>query len=277
MLIRDRHFDFGSKTYIMGILNLSLDSFSGDGLGNNIELVIQTAIQMEESGADIIDIGAESTRRSNNQVQSVQIDYKEEINALVPVIRALTSAISIPLSVDTYKPLVAQHCLEAGVNVINNIWGTRCDPDMFKLVSSWDVPIIIMHNNYSNRYHNLISEIYSSLKYSINFALSCDVNIRNIILDPGLGFGKIVNQNLDIERKLDVLKNLGCPLLIGPSRKSHIGIVLGDLPVTQRFEGTAGIVSTSIAQKVDIVRVHDVKEISRVSRMVDLLTRNKSK
>ena len=205
MLIRDRHFDFGSKTYIMGILNLSLDSFSGDGLGNNIELVIQTAIQMEESGADIIDIGAESTRRSNNQVQSVQIDYKEEINALVPVIRALTSAISIPLSVDTYKPLVAQHCLEAGVNVINNIWGTRCDPDMFKLVSSWDVPIIIMHNNYSNRYHNLISEIYSSLKYSINFALSCDVNIRNIILDPGLGFGKIVNQNLDIERKLDVL------------------------------------------------------------------------
>ena len=275
MLIGNVHFDFGSKTYIMGILNLSLDSFSGDGLGNNMELVLKTALEMEKFGANVIDLGAESTRRVNNKVRSSQLNYDEEINALIPVIRALRSVITVPLSVDTYKPLVAQRCLEEGVNIINNIWGTRCDPQMFNLVASWNVPIIIMHNNYSNRYHNLIAEIYSSLKYSINFALSCGVNIRNIILDPGLGFGKIVNQNLDIERKLDVFKNLGCPLLIGPSRKSHIGIVLGDLPVTQRFEGTAGVVSTSIVHKVDIVRVHDVQEISRISRMVDLLTRNK--
>ncbi len=272
-ICRNRSFAWGSRTYTMGILNVTPDSFSGDGTRDNIELAVERAIHLEQQGVDIIDIGGESTRRYDNKLQSTQISIEEELHRVIPVLKKIVKVVKIPISIDTYKPEVALQCLDSGANIINNVWGVMSNKDMLHVVSNWKVPLIIMHNQLNNVYDHLIKNVLDSLETAINRALDAGIERNNIIIDPGIGFGKTVSQNLQIENHIDKFNSLGQPILIGPSRKSHIGIVLGDLPTDQRIEGTSAVVSIAISKGADIIRFHDVKEMMRVIRMSDAIIR----
>ena len=265
----------------MGILNLSPDSFSGDGVGDDIDAALARARHLVAEGADIIDIGGESTRPG-----ALPVSVDEEIKRVVPVIERLASELSIPLSVDTYKSEVAQRALEAGAKMLNDQWGLKRDSHLAELASEWDVPLILMSNQrdkggYDTRlkrdtadYDDPISEVMSSLKGSLEMALKSGVPRGNIILDPGIGFGKTWQQNLEIIRRLGELRELGRPILLGPSRKSFIGRVL-DLPVHDRLEGTAAAVAIGIAHGADMVRVHDVRQMVLVCRLSDAIIRGR--
>ena len=266
-------FMWGQRTYVMGIINATPDSFSGDGLLGEVELAIERANQMETAGADVIDVGGESTRRYNNKSLAVPISAGEELSRIIPVIQRLTRVLSIPISVDTYKPEVAEKCLDAGASMINNIRGIDAAPEMFKIVAQFGVPIVIMHNQTDHQYRDLIKDIITSLQIAIDRALDAGILSQNIIVDPGIGFGKIAEQNLELERRLDEFQVLGHPIMVGPSRKSHIGMVLGGLPVEERLEGTAAAVAFNIFKGADMVRVHDVKQMVRVARMSDAIVR----
>lgn len=266
-------FMWGKKTYVMGIINVTPDSFSGDGICGEVDLATELANQMEISGADIIDVGGESTRRNNNKVTAIPISAEEELSRIIPVIQRLTKVLSIPISVDTYKPEVAEKCLDAGAHMINNIRGIDFNSEMFKVVAQAGVPIVIMHNKTGHQYSDLIKDIIVSLKLAIESALDAGILRHNIIVDPGIGFGKIAEQNLEIERRLDEFQVLGHPIMMGTSRKSHIGMVLGGLSVEERMEGTAATVACNISKGVDMVRVHDVKQMVRVARMSDAIVR----
>jgi len=256
-------FRWGERTYIMGILNLSPDSFSGDGV-DNIEAAITRARQMVSEGADIIDVGGESTRPGSQPVTT-----EEESRRVIPVIERLASKIPLPISIDTYKSEVALRALEAGAKMLNDQWGLKKDPNLAELAAEWGVPLILMSNQRDTaEYGDLIFEIVSSLKGSLETAVSFGVPWENIILDPGIGFGKSGAQNLEVIYRLAEFRSLGRPILVGTSRKFML-----DLPVDQRLEATAATVAIAIARGADMVRVHDVRQMVQVCRMSDAIMR----
>ena len=266
-------FLWGDRTYIMGVVNLTPDSFSGDGLGDDVDAAVYRALRMESEGADIIDVGGESTRRYDNQAGAVAIDAEEELQRIIPVIERLSRELTVPISVDTYKAEVARRSLEHGASMVNNIWGVRADPDMLRVVAEYRVPVVLMHNQTDHQYGDLIPEIIEALREAVEKALEAGIPRDNIIIDPGIGFGKVAEQSLEIERRLAEFQCIGVPMLVGPSRKSHIGMVLGGVPPEERLDGTAAAVALCIAGGADMVRVHDVKEMARVARMSDAILR----
>jgi dihydropteroate synthase len=270
--IGKRDFVWGSRTYVMGVVNVTPDSFSGDGLGRDINAAVQQALRFQEEGADIIDIGGESTRPAITYSDAATTSMEEELRRIIPVIEALAPKLDIPISVDTYKAEVAAKAVEAGAAMINDVWGFRRDPDMARIAVETGVPVVLMHNQGHTRYKDVVPDVISELERIRDDAVKVGVALENIILDPGMGFGKTPNHNLEILRRLDEFHALERPLLIGMSRKSTIGLVLG-LPANERVEGTAATVALSIAKGADIVRVHDVKEMVRVARMSDAIVR----
>lgn len=274
--IGNREFSWGAKTYVMGILNITPDSFSGDGIGTDLDAAIKKAEQMQLDGADILDIGGESSRPVWAYPEAREIPVEEEIERIVPVIQAVTDRIDIPVSVDTWKAEVAEAAIQAGASLVNDIWGFKRDPEIAKVVAKAGVPAVLMHNQEGTDYDNLVPDIISALGECLKIASEAGVPRENIILDPGIGFGKNAEQNLEVQRRLGEFAELGRPILIGTSRKSTIGLVL-DLPVEDRVEGTAATVALSIAGGADIVRVHDVKEMVRVAIMSDAIVRGWSR
>ena len=267
--IGGRDFQWGSRTYVMGILNVTPDSFSGDGL-MDLEGIVALARQMEEAGADLLDIGGESTRPET--WSGPGLPETEELARVLPVIEAIAAAVAIPVSIDTYKADVAARAITAGASLVNDVWGLQRDPKMAATVERAAVPVVLMHNQPGGGYRELISDIADGLQESVRLARHAGISDDRIILDPGIGFGKTREENLEIIRRLPELRSLGFPLLIGPSRKSFIGKTL-DLPVAERLEGTAAAVALGIAGGVDMVRVHDVKPMVRVARMADAIVR----
>ena len=270
--IGNREFLWGKRTYVMGVLNVTPDSFSGDGVGDSIDAAVERAMRFQSDGADIIDIGGESTRPASIYSGAGPISAAEEISRVLPVIEALSPILEIPISVDTYKAEVAGEALKAGAAMINDVWGFRRDPDMAGAAADAGAPVVLMHNRKRPRYADLVPEVIDELRQMQRVAVAAGVRHDNIILDPGMGFGKTAEHNLEILRRLDEFKVLGSPILIGMSRKSTIGYVL-DLPVEERLEGTAATVALSVAFGADIVRVHDVKEMARVAKMSDAVVR----
>lgn len=257
----------GEKTYVMGILNVTPDSFSDGGKYTNLDKAIKRAIDMVENGADIIDVGGESTRPGYQPV-----DPFDEISRVVPVIEKLTKEINVPISVDTSKAIVAEKAIMAGACIINDIWGMQKDENMAEVVSKTGAGVIITHNSDSTEYTDLMGDIIGFLKKSIKMAENAGVRRESIAVDPGIGFGKTLEHNLEVMRRLKELDSLNTPVLIGTSRKSLIGNIL-ELPVNERLEGTAATVTLGIANGADIIRVHDVKEMVRVARMTDAMVR----
>ena len=272
-------FRWGERTYVMGVVNVSPDSFSGDGL-MDVEGAVTRARRLVDEGADIIDIGGESTRPA-----STPVSIEEELRRVVPVVEQLVHDVPVPLSVDTYKLEVARQALKAGANMINDIWGLKKEPRLADLAAEKGVPVVLMSNQRGSRCHDIVSAVIWDLERAIEQALSAGVPRENIIIDPGIGFGKTQEQNLEVLRRLEELKALGRPVLLGSSRKSFIGWVL-DLtpeqrssevafvpPGDRRLEGTAATVAIGIIKGVDIVRVHDVREMARVCKMSDAIVR----
>ena len=270
--INDTHFAWGSKTYVMGVINVTPDSFSGDGLGSDVDSAINLAKSFQEWGADMVDVGGESTRPSSIYAGAGPASADEELARVLPVIEALEAEIDIPVSIDTYKAAVAERAVAAGADMINDVWGFVRDPDLARVAAEAGVPVVLMHNQDHTEYDDLVPDVTSRLRWLVDRAVDAGVGLENIILDPGMGFGKTAEHNLEILRRLAELRVLGRPLLVGMSRKSTIGYVL-DLPVEDRVEGTAATVALSIANGADIVRVHDVKEMARVAKMSDAIVR----
>ena len=267
MTCAGREFRWGERTYVMGVVNLTPDSFSGDGLKNQPSNALELAIAFESQGADIIDLGGESTRPGH-----VSISDEEELSRLLPALEKIVARVNLPVSVDTYKVEVAHQALTHGASMINDVWGTRVGEGMAEVAAEHSVPIVLMHNQVTTKYRDLVPGVMDSLIQAAERAMKAGVPSERIILDPGIGFGKTADQNLEVLRRLGELKALGYPILVGTSRKSTIGLVL-DLPVDERVEGTAATVALSIAGGADIVRVHDVKEMVRVVRMSDAIVR----
>ncbi len=265
--IGERDFNWGAQTYVMGIVNVTPDSFSGDGV-TDLEIAVAQARQMEQDGADLIDIGGESTRPET--WTGPGLSPEEELARVMPVVERVVAAVAVPVSIDTYKAQVAARALAAGASLVNDVWGLRRDPEMAGVVARAAAPVVLMHNKPGGGYHDLIGEIASSLLESVELGRAAGIPEDRIILDPGIGFGKTREENLEIIRRLPELRRLGFPLLVGPSRKSFIGKTL-DLPAGERLEGTAAAVALSIAGGADIVRVHDVKAMVRVARMADAI------
>lgn len=268
-------FDLSRRTHIMGILNVTPDSFSDGGLFLEEDKAIAHAKKMVEEGADIIDIGGESTRPGAKPV-SVQ----EERRRVIPLIGKLSKEIPIPISIDTYKSEVAKAALDAGARIINDISGLRFDREMARLASEEEAPVIIMHMKGTPQdmqdapsYDSVMREVYSFLKERIAYAVSAGIKHEKIVVDPGIGFGKRTRDNLDVLDAVDELRGLGCPILLGTSRKSFIGKIL-DLPEGERIEGTAATAAVGILKGAHILRVHDVGPIVRFTRMIDTIKNN---
>ncbi|MCU9615266.1 dihydropteroate synthase [Caldibacillus lycopersici] len=265
MKCRSYLLDFRNKTYIMGILNVTPDSFSDGGRHNEINRALSHARAMVQDGADIIDIGGESTRPGFAPVSA-----EEEIERIVPVVSELAKMLPVPISIDTYKAETAKQAIEAGGHIINDIWGAKKDPEIADVASEYNVPIILTHNRENMDYQSFIRDALLDLYESITIAKKRGVRDDQIILDPGIGFAKTVEQNLEMMRNIDKVVALGYPVLLGTSRKSLIGAVL-DLPVNERMEGTGATVCYGIEKGSSIIRVHDVKEMSRMAKMMDVL------
>ena len=270
--IGKRRFRWGERTFVMGIINVTPDSFSGDGLGRDVDAAVKQALRFQDEGADIVDVGGESTRPSSVYGGTAPVPLDVELERVIPVIEALAAALEIPVSVDTYKAAVAQRAVEAGAAMINDVWGFRRDADMARVASDAGVAVVLMHNQTHTRYADVAQDVVAALRQMADDAIAAGVKRENIILDPGIGFGKTPEHNLEIMRRLGEFGALNAPLLVGMSRKSTIGYVL-DLPVEQRVEGTAATVALSIAGGADIVRVHDVAQMARVARMSDAIVR----
>ena len=298
-------FEWGTRTYLMGVINVTPDSFSGDGIlpraglgiftkaGPWYERVVEQGRRMESEGADIVDVGGESTRPG-----STPVSPEEELARVIPVIERLAKEIKIPISIDTYKAEVARQAIAAGARMINDVWGGRMDPEILKVAAEANVPIVLMHNRSKPpagggsssggkdvevseklggryvgvEYKDLLGEIKKELQECVDAALAAGVKKENIIVDPGIGLGKTVEQNLELVRHLDELQTLDFPILVGPSRKSFVGYTL-DLPPEERLEGTLAAVTLCIQKGADVVRVHDVKEADRVRRFTDAVAR----
>ena len=280
-------FEWGRRTFVMGIVNVSPESFSGDGV-TDVDAAVAQALRFVEDGADILDVGGQSTRpRYSASVEAggggtehalrqaqgergyEELSVEEELERVLPVIKGISRVCEVPISVDTYKVAVAEAAIEAGARIINDVWGLKKDAALAGVAAKHGTPLILMHNQPEPGYTRLIPDIVASLRRSVATAMEAGVERDRIIVDPGFGFGKTVEHNLEVLRRLGEIKSaLGLPLLLGTSRKSTIGRVL-DLPVDERVEGTAATVALGIAEGADIVRVHDVKEMARVARMTD--------
>jgi dihydropteroate synthase len=284
--IGPRTFRWGERTFVMGILNVTPDSFSGDGLlvGSNggpgaggadtdgVAAAVAQAREMAAAGADLLDVGGESTRPGHDEV-----DPEEELRRVVPVLRAVRAALpEMPLTVDTTKPAVAAAALDAGADAINDVWGVAPDDALSRLAAKRGVPIVLMHNRAEPRYSNLVPEIVADLQGAIDRALAAGVTWANLLVDPGFGFGKTPDQNLALLRDLGSLRTLGRPIVLGTSRKSTLGKVL-DLPPDERVEATLATTALGVAAGVDIVRVHDVRANVRAARMADAVVRGGSR
>ena len=285
--IGNHTFKWGSRTYVMGILNVTPDSFSGDGIlakSEAIQAAIQQASDFLANGADILDIGGESTRPGSQPV-----GMEEEIERVLPVIEAITREFpDAILSIDTYKAKVAEAAFQAGAHILNDVWALRADPALASVAAAFHVPVILMHNRSNpasvevrtqlgnayigSTYENLIEDVKRELLSSVDLALKAGIEDSWIILDPGIGFGKTREHNLELINRLDEIRTLGFPVLLGASRKSFIGFTL-DLPADQRVEGTAATVAVGITRGADIIRVHDVREMARVAKMTDAIVR----
>ncbi len=265
-------FEWGSRTYIAGIVNVTPDSFSGDGISGNVEKAVLQASEFQKLGAHIIDIGGESTRPKSVYGYSKPVSVDEELSRVLPLIEILAEDLKIPISIDTYKSKVAKACVDAGAHIVNDVWGFMADPMMVKVVAETGAVAILMHNQDGTFYNDIVPDIVSDIRSMMDFAVESGVDFDKLIIDPGIGFGKTAEQNLEVLRNLSEFTDLGRPVMVGMSRKSTIGYVL-DLPVEDRLEGTSASVALSIAFGADIVRVHDVKEMARVSRMSDAIVR----
>jgi dihydropteroate synthase len=287
-------FEWGSRTYLMGILNITPDSFSGDGLipplpmgegrGEGENPTLKQAKEFLANGADILDIGGESTRPGSQPVSE-----EEELDRVIPAIEAIATEFPAALiSIDTYKAKVAEAAFHAGALILNDVWALRADPELASVAVAFRAPVILMHNRSNpasvevreqlgnayigSTYENLIEDVKRELLVSVEIAVKAGVEESRIILDPGIGFGKTREHNLELINKLDEIRALGYPVLLGTSRKSFIGFTL-DLPADQRVEGTAATVAIGIARGADLIRVHDVKEMVRVAKMTDAIVR----
>jgi dihydropteroate synthase len=265
--IGNKLFQLGKQTYIMGILNVTPDSFSDGGKFLNFEKAINHAKEMVNEGADIIDIGGESTRPNH-----VPVGEEEEIKRVIPIIKALSKEIDVPISVDTYKAKVAECSILEGATLINDVWGFKKDKEMAKIAAKYNAACCLMHNRENNNYNDLMSDMIIDLKESINLALTNGVKEDKIIIDPGIGFAKNYEQNLEVMNKLEMLSTLGYPVLLATSKKSMIGNAL-NLPPEEREEGTLATTVIGIMKNCDFVRVHDIKENKRVCRMTDAIIR----
>jgi len=280
-------FEWGTRTYVMGILNITPDSFSGDGLmakGEAVEASLEQAKRFVAAGATLLDVGGESTRPG-----SEPISVEEERRRVIPVIKALVNELpDCLISIDTYKAVIAEEALKAGAQWVNDVWSLRADPELRKVVAKTGCPVILMHNRSSPasvevraqlgsayigaEYTNLVEDVKRELLESVALARKAGIPDEHIILDPGIGFGKKVEHNLELINRLDEIRTLGFPVLLGPSRKSFIGFTL-DLPADQRLEGTAAAVAVGIVRGADLIRVHDVETMMRVAKMTDALVR----
>ena len=258
---------WGRRTYVMGIINVTPDSFSGDGLGSDVPAIADLARRFQDEGADILDVGAESTRPGHDPITA-----DEEFKRLLPALEAVAGAVNLPISVDTYKAPVAREALRGGACIVNDIWGLQADPHLAEVAAEAGAALVMMHNQKGTQYADLVPDVLASLKASVTAALNAGVAKENIVIDPGIGFGKNPDQNIEVLQNLERFKSLGCPLLVGTSRKSTLGLLL-ELPADQRLEGTAATVALAIAGGADIVRVHDVKEMVRVGRVTDAIVR----
>jgi dihydropteroate synthase len=295
--IGNHTFGWGSRTYVMGILNITPDSFSGDGIlspslpgrgerGEGIEAALLQAREFLSNGADLLDVGGESTRPGSEPV-----DADEELERVIPVIEAIKKEFPDALiSIDTYKASVAEAGFKAGAQILNDVWGLRADPQLASVAAAFHVPVILMHNRSNpasvevreqlgnayigSNYENLIEDVKRELLISVELAKRAGIEDSHIILDPGIGFGKTRDHNLELINRLAEIRALGFPILLGPSRKSFIGFTL-DLPPDQRVEGTAATVAVGITRGADIIRVHDVKEMARVAKMTDAIIRSR--
>jgi dihydropteroate synthase len=275
--IGPRLFEWGSRTYVMGIVNVTPDSFSGDGLlatvagrrGAQVQAAVVQAQRMVEEGADILDVGGESTRPGHEPVSQ-----DEEAARVIPVISAIHAALpEVPISVDTAKPAVADAAIGAGASLINDVWGVSMDDSMARLAARRGVPMVVMHNRAEPRYLDFAAELMDDLRAAVERAVTAGVSREMLIVDPGFGFGKTPEHNLAVMRELARLRRLGQPILLGTSRKSTIGRVLGGLPVEDRLEGTLATTALGIAAGVDIVRVHDVRANVRAALVADAICR----
>jgi dihydropteroate synthase len=286
--IGNHMFHWGSRTYVMGILNVTPDSFSGDGIlvkGEAVQAAVEQAREFLSSGADILDVGGESTRPGSQPVNAEQ-----ELARVIPVISALAREFPDALiSIDTYKARVAEAAFQAGAHILNDVWALRADPELAAVAAAFGVPVILMHNRSNpasvevraqlgnayigSTYVNLIEEVQQELLVGVERAKQAGIAESHLILDPGIGFGKTREHNLELINRLDEIRLLGYPVLLGPSRKSFIGFTL-DLPADQRVEGTAATVAVGITRGADIIRVHDVKEMARVAKMTDAIVRS---
>src|SRR3990170_6929499 len=278
LTIGPRTFVWGERTYLMGVINVSPDSFSGDGLGE-VEAAVAQARRFVEEGADLLDVGGQSTRPGFEELSP-----EEEIRRVVPVIERLVAlpgeGLDVPVSVDTYKSPVARAALQAGAHMLNDIWGFRCDPSLAELCVEFGVPAVVMHNQRGRSAsggRDVIGDIRAGLEASIAIAEGASLPRERLIIDPGFGFGWTPEQNLEQLRRLGELRDLGLPILVGTSRKSTIGEVLGGRPVEERLFGTAATVALAIANGADIVRVHDVAEMRDVVRVADAVVRGWTK
>jgi dihydropteroate synthase len=293
LIIGKHTLTWGERTYVMGILNLTPDSFSGDGLlafpsstpaTSGEQPGLQEARRFLDAGVDILDVGGESTRPGSQPV-----DAEEELRRVLPTLRAILAEFPDALiSIDTYKAAVAEEALQAGACIVNDVWGLRADPDLAKVVARTQATVVLMHNRskpasvevrerlgkayLGAEYQNLLEDVSRELLESVAIARSAGIPDEHILLDPGIGFGKTVEQNLELINRLDQIRALGFPVLLGPSRKSFIGYTL-NLPPDQRLEGTAASIAVGIARGADIVRVHDVEPMLRVARMTDAIVR----
>jgi dihydropteroate synthase len=288
MKIGNHEFVWGARTYVMGILNMTVDSFSGDGILSQpaqdaVDRALEQARRFVDAGADILDVGGESTRPG-----AQPLGAEEELQRVIPLIQTLAEQFDLPISIDTYKARVAEAALQAGANLVNDVWSLHADPDLAGVAARAKAPVILMHNRSSwahaeikerlggryigMAYENLLEDIKRELLESVALARAAGIPDEQIILDPGIGFGKTVEQNLELIDRLGEIRALGYPVLLGPSRKSFIGYTL-NLPPDQRVEGTAAAVAIGIARGADIVRVHDVETMLRVARMTDAIVR----
>lgn len=260
-------FIWGWRTYVAGILNLTPDSFAGDGVDRDVDTAVARAEAMVAEGADLIDLGGESSRPGARPVS-----VRTEQARVLPVVERLAGRLPVPLSVDTSKPEVAEAALSAGAHIVNDIHGLRADPAMARVVARHGAAVIVMANLRGVRYDDVVQAVMAQLRRSLAIAEAAGIDPARVIVDPGFGFGPAPAENLELVRRLGELRALGRPLLLGPSRKSTIGAVLG-LPVEERVEGTAAVVAIAIDRGVDLVRVHDVRAIVRAARMTDAIVR----
>ena len=265
MIIGGKEFDTKHHTYIMGILNVTPDSFSDGGKYNDSDEAIRHAEEMIRDGADLIDVGGESTRPGH-----IQVTDEEEIRRVVPVIRALKSRFDIPVSVDTYKSRVAQAALDAGADLVNDIWGLKYDPEMAGVIAKSGAACCLMHNRTEAVYQEYLTDFLSDMRECVRLAEEAGIPKDKIILDPGVGFGKTYEMNLEIISRLEILHELGLPVLLGTSRKSVIGLTL-DLPPQEREEGTLVTTVWAVQKRCAFVRVHDVKKNLRAIQMAEAL------